>query len=141
VALKLNLYEKLILQPDSEASHAWVNFSVDTIDIGEEDDYTHFSHCAHKIRRLKFKADVGEEIWCYYRYSYLSLFDNLLECFIVTTDNITDWGGTDYAPPCDGESTFLIQEQTGETKTFGDMDRLREEEEKRQDAEYGKLYT
>ncbi|QPH16080.1 hypothetical protein C2857_000627 [Epichloe festucae Fl1] len=123
LALDLKLYEKLILEPGSTASYAWVNFDMDTIDIGENELYERFIHCANKIRRLKFKASIRSEEWFCFESQNLSHFNNLLECFVVTEHNIFDWAGAKfYRPRCNPEGVFIIQEQTGQMKCLADLD-------------------
>lgn len=128
----LNLYERFILEPATTASYAWVNYDVDTIEIGENEHYIRFKHCGHKIRRLKFKGNIDCEVWTMETSYDLRYFSNLIECFVVTSDNFIDWGGDDgcYRPLCDTKSLFIIKEQTGETKCCAELDLAWEEEQR-----------
>lgn len=101
---------------------------MDTIDIGENELYERFIHCANKIRRLKFKASIRSEEWFCFESQNLSHFNNLLECFVVTEHNIFDWAGAKfYRPRCNPEGVFIIQEQTGQMKCLADLDQWWEE--------------
>ncbi|KAK2612377.1 hypothetical protein QQS21_001641 [Conoideocrella luteorostrata] len=133
----LNLYEKLILEPGSEASFAWVNFDVDTIDIGDYQIFQRFKHCGHKIRRLKLEANMSDEYFSRYGSHELSFFNNLLECFIVTKDPFYFWAGAyEERLQCKPESTFIIDEITGEVKCCADLDQLWEEDQRRISEEW-----
>ncbi|GAB0145963.1 hypothetical protein EsHS_00006379 [Epichloe bromicola] len=140
LALDRKLYEKLILEPGSTASYAWVNFDMDTIDIGGDECYERFIHCANKIRRLKFKANIRQEEWFYFESQNLSHFDNLLECFVVTEHSLYDWAGAKfYRPRCNPEGVFIIEEQTGRMMCLAELDRWREAISHRWSAEDDEL--
>lgn len=125
LALDLKLYEKLILEPGSTASYAWVNFDMDTIDIDEDEYYERFIHCAHKIRRLKFKANIGKRECFVFESKNLSRFDNLLECFVMTDNGPFKWAAANfYRPRCNPKRVFIIKEQTGQMITLADLDKL-----------------
>lgn len=131
---EMDLYEKLILEPGSAKSYAWVNFDIDTIDIGDASRHAYFKRCAHKIRRLKFNADISNGSGSYSTAGGIVHFDNLLECFVVTKDRFLDWARAEDRRagwPCKPESTFIIKDGTGQMKCCADLNRWWMQEKQR----------
>jgi hypothetical protein len=120
-----NAYEKLFYSDQPERRYIWVNFDLDTLDVGTS-PLACLEHSGSRIRRLRLERDYYCDSWFYDEAPRLAWFPNVLEYEVVYRGDLGAWSETYDQHPwsCTRERLKFINKDTGLTQSSVEVDKM-----------------